>query len=241
VEHFGLASSFYGCAVFVLAGLVVSGSLPISHASVKQSWWSGARALISDRRWLPFLFVVLLAGIAMSVVHSYLFLYMDGLGATGSLMGLALLVATLGEIGILGFSDRLLIHLGTRKLLMLGLAAHALRALLYALIRMPWLVLPIQLLHGLSFSAIWVASVSYASRLAPEGMGATAQGLFGSVMSGLGTALGSLSGGVLYERLGFSVMFSVSAAWALIGLALLVPAVRSRGAARRGSMDGLST
>jgi len=44
----------------------------------------------------------------MSIIHSYLFLYMDQLGASKTLMGYSLAVATLSEIPIFFYADRLL-------------------------------------------------------------------------------------------------------------------------------------
>ena len=68
-------------------------------------------------------------------------------------------------------------------------------------------MLLIQLLHGLSFSTMWVAGVSYANDIAPKGMGATAQGLFSGVQLGLAGTFGGLIGGFLYENLGAVMMF----------------------------------
>lgn len=223
VEQLGMGVSFYGYVALMFGGLVIATRMPISHASIGQSWWRGVQRLAGDRRWGPFLLVALIGGIAMSVVHSYLFLYMKSLEASSTLT-----VATLSEVAVFGLSDRLLIRLGTRKLLMLGLVAHIVRVLLYSLIRTPWVVLSVQLLHGFSFSMIWVAGVSHANRLAPAGMGATVQGLFSSVFFGMGGSLGALSGGMVYERLGFPMMFRLSAIWGLLGLVLFAVVGRSR-------------
>ena len=165
---------------------------------------------------------------ALSVVHNFLFLYLSDLGASNSLMGLSLSVATLGELSVFFFSDRLLLRLGTRRLLVVALLAHVARVSLYSVLREPWLVLPVHLLHGLAFSALWVACVSLANEMAPEGMGATAQGLLNSVFFGLGGSLGGLSGGFVYERFGFAVLFRLAAILGLVGVSLFVLTSRGR-------------
>jgi MFS transporter, PPP family, 3-phenylpropionic acid transporter len=81
------------------------------------------------------------------------------------------------------------------------------RSLAYSFISAPGWVLLIQLLHGPSFSALWVAGVSYANEIAPKGMGATAQGLFSGVLLGLSGAFGGLIGGLMYANLGAAMMF----------------------------------
>jgi PPP family 3-phenylpropionic acid transporter len=229
VELWGLRASFYGYMALMFAGLLVSWSMPISKASIGRGLLGGLRLLFGRREWLFFLGIVFIAGSSSSTVHNYLFLYMDELGASSLTMGLALTCATLGELAVFGVSDRLLKRVGTQHMLALALFAHALRVLAYSVIRVPWLVLPVQLLHGLAFSALWVACVSQANRLAPPGMGATAQGLFNSVLFGLGGSLGALAGGWLYEVAGFSPMFRLAAGWAVLGLLLLLTVGRRPG------------
>jgi predicted MFS family arabinose efflux permease len=91
----------------------------------------------------------------------------------------------------------------------------------YALISNPWLVLPMQLLHGFSFSALWVAGVAHADGTAPSGMSTTAQAIFSGVSMGLAAAVGAFIGGLLYERVGLAAMFGWGAADLLLALALL--------------------
>jgi PPP family 3-phenylpropionic acid transporter len=228
VERFGLTASFYAYALLMLGGLIVSWWLPISRTGIGQDYFRGLRRLVADPRWLSFLVFLSVGGMTLSVVHNYLFLYLDDIGASSSLMGLSLTVATLGELAAFLSSDRLLLRLGTRRLLVVSLLAHVVRVSLYSVLRVPWLVLPVQLLHGLSFSAMWVACVSYANQIAPEGMGATAQGLLNGVFFGLGGALGALSGGFAYERFGFAVMFRLAAVLGLLGVLLFVVTSRKR-------------
>ena len=105
---------------------------------------------------------------------------------------------------------------------MFSLLACGVQAFAYSLMRTPWLVLPIQLLHGPAFSAMWAAGVSYAAEIAPEGMGATAQGLFSGVAMGLRSALGAFIGGLLFEGLGAALMFRWGGVSAVLGLLLFV-------------------
>ena len=42
----------------------------------------------------------------------------------------------------------------------------------------PWAVLPIELLHGVTFGCAWAAGTLYCSRIAPRGLEATTQALF---------------------------------------------------------------
>jgi MFS family permease len=221
VEQYGLNWSFYSYSLFLLAGLALSTGLPIAQASIGRGFWRGLRLLAGNRRWLFFLALIFAAGAGSSLINNYLFLYMAELGASKTLMGLALSVATLSELFIFATSDRLLDRWGVRGLLGLALTALVLRLMAYALISNPWLVLPVQLLHGFSFSALWVAGVAHADRTAPSGMSTTAQAIFSGVSMGLAAAAGAFIGGLLYERVGLAAMFGWGATGLLLALALL--------------------
>jgi PPP family 3-phenylpropionic acid transporter len=162
----------------------------------------------------------------LATVHNFLFLYLSDLGAGPMLMGLSLSVATLSELAVFVLGERLLGRLGPRGLLLLGTAATLLRLAAYSAIRAPGLVLLVQLLHGLSFSATWVAAVSFAHRMAPPGLGATAQALVGGVTFGVSAAAGSSLGGLLYQAGGPHAMYRWAALALLAALALYVPLSR---------------
>jgi PPP family 3-phenylpropionic acid transporter len=219
IEWAGLVVSFFGYAILMGGCLLVSLRLSISRSSIGRGLGRGLRALFGRREWLLFLAGIWIGGVSLAAIHNYLFLYMADLGAGNVLMGVALSCATLGELSVFYYADRILARLGARKMIVLALCAHAVRVLAYSFIRTPVWVLPVQILHGLSFSALWVASVSYANEIAPEGMGTTAQGLLNSVFFGLGGSVGALLGGSIYARWGFPVMFRLSALAALLGSA----------------------
>jgi PPP family 3-phenylpropionic acid transporter len=222
VERTGLQWAFYSYLVLMFGGLVVSFRLPVGRVGIGRHFWQDLRLLLTNRRWILFLMTVLVGGLSLAIVINFLFLYLDDLGASKSLMGLSLTVATISELPVWFLSSRLLSRWGTRGLLAVSLVASALQAFAYSSIRTPWLVMPIQLLHGPAFAAMWVAGVSYASEIAPEGMGATAQGLFAGVVMGLRSALGAFVGGLLYDSLGAVPMFRWGGVSALLGLFLFV-------------------
>lgn len=218
IDRAGLPWAFYSYALLTAASLLVAWRLPVAQASLGLPFWTGLRLLAFDFRWLLFSGLSLVAGMAMAVTNNYLFLYMNDIGANKALMGISLTVATLSELPVFFFSDRLLSRVGGPGLLALALLGSSGRALAYSVIRIPWLVLPVQLLHGLTFSTLWVGGVAIARQLAPVGMGATAQGLFGSLLFGLGAALGGLAGGWLYQELGGAGMFR----WTGVGVLLAI-------------------
>ncbi|MCB0060461.1 MAG: MFS transporter [Caldilineaceae bacterium] len=224
IERFGLTWSFYSALLFLVGCLVATLKFQVQPAQIGQPFWQGIRFFITNRAWLVFLITLFINGVAAGVGNNFLFLYLDELAASEVLMGATLLVATASEIPIFFFGDRLLNRLGARGLLLLSLSATVVRMAGYALMSAAWVALPINLLHGLTFSAMWVAGVSYANRAAPPGMGATAQGVLSGVSMGIAGATGAVIGGYLYESVGPAATFGwagVAVAGGLIFFALV--------------------
>jgi len=220
IERNQIHWAFYGYLLLMSCGLFIAWLLPIRQTLSRSPFRRSLILIAGNGQWVLFLAVVFIGGMCLATISNYLFLYMNYLGASKTLMGLSLTFATISELPIMFFSDRLLNRWGARGLLMMALLAYVLRALAYTLFSEPWLFLGVQLLHGLTFSAMWVAGVSYADRIAPEGLGATAQGLFSGVLLGLGGIAGGLIGGILYDELGAMSLFRLVAAVAFIGFVI---------------------
>lgn len=228
-EYGGLLWPFAGYFVIMLVGLLVITKLPLARARLAVPFRHGARSILSNSRWGLFLFAVFASGVGLSSTNVFLFLYMQHLGASKALMGLALTSATVSELPFFFFTNRLLRLWGARGLLVFGMAVYVVRVLLYSFTASPWVVLLIQLLHGPTFSAIWVAGVSYADEIAPKGLGATAQGIFNATLGGMGGALGAVFAGYLYQVMGVDGMYRVIGLTVFVGIAVfLVAARRSR-------------
>lgn len=56
----------------------------------------------------------------------------------------------------------------------------------YSLVRDPWTILFLEVLHGPSLGLCWPTMVSYGDKVAPSGTKATIQGLVGAVFEGIG-------------------------------------------------------
>jgi PPP family 3-phenylpropionic acid transporter len=224
--------AFWGYAFFMAMSFFVTLRTTVPQVSVGSTVWRGMSALLRDRRWPSFLIVIFVAGAGFSLIYNYLFLYMEHLGASESLMGLAFTISKASDAVILFLSSRMLERWGTRNTLMLALGALVVRLLAYSLISAPLLVLGVQLLQGLTVALLVAAGVPYANHIAPHGMGATAQGLFTGVTFGLSASVGAFIGGAAYDRLGLSQTFGIAGLLVLAALSLMLARER---AARRAS------
>ncbi len=222
IEDHGLKLAFWIFSGVMFLALLVSQSFTFEQTETRQSVLRGARILLAESRYRIFLLMALVCGIGFSTANSYLFPYMAELNATESLMGLAMTISTVSELPVLLFSNRILRWLGPRRMLVLGMAATAVRLLLYAAIHTPKVVIISQLMNGLTYAMVWVAGVSYANQTAPPGLSATGQGLFGAMTFGVGASIGGFAGSMLLEALGGRGMFLVVGVFFTVSLGVLL-------------------
>ena len=221
VENYGLRIAFLIFWGIMFLNLLVSQKFVFGKADKRTSNNNGIRTLLANCRWLHFPPLSFLGGLGAFSVASYLFPYMAELGANESQMGIALAVATLTEIPIFFFGDRLVRRFTAGGLFTLGLILIGISSLLYAAASTPLMVFIIQAFSGMIFPAVWLAGVSYADENAPAGLESTAQGLFSAVTFGFGSAVSGFVGGLLLESIGGRGMFLIFGIVILVGLAVI--------------------
>ena len=163
--------------------------------------------VLSNFKIASFLVALLIMGIEMSSIYMYLFLYLEDLGASNLLLGISLAVTTSAEIPLMFVSGFVIKKIGHEGVFYLTFMAFALRFFCYSLLPSAWYVLPVELLHGITFGLCWPAVTSYVGIIAPHGMAATVQGLASGLLFALGAVISGLAGGPIYAKYGAKRMF----------------------------------
>ena len=135
----------------------------------------------------------------------------------------------------MAFGGWFLARFGAYRLICFALAVFALRFAAFGLITTPAWILPVQLLHGLSYGAYLMASVTLAHRIAGRQQAATAQALLTAVSFGFGSITGALVGGALLDTVGTANLFLGAAVLMVIDLCLLVLGNRAVGLDRNAA------
>ncbi|KAH3732673.1 MFS transporter [Pelomyxa schiedti] len=127
------------------------------------------------------------------------------------LYGLSIACTVIMEVPIFFFSQRLTDIIGQKGMLLVSHVSLILRVSFYTVMPNEWVLLPIELLHGLVIAPMMSTAVTMLSQSAPKGFETTAQSLFTATYSGLGSCIGQVVCGVVVKKLGCLFLFQAVA------------------------------
>ncbi|MBL0356407.1 MAG: MFS transporter [Chitinophagaceae bacterium] len=134
-----------------------------------------------------------------TTIWNFYSLYMKENGASASLVGYGLAFQGLCELPLFYFSAKIIARLGLKTTLIITVLATVIRMLLYSAIKNPYAALPVELLHGFSWSLFWVTCVEYVNKLVDERWLATGQSLLYAAYFGIGAIAGNYWTGYLHD------------------------------------------
>jgi PPP family 3-phenylpropionic acid transporter len=133
----------------------------------------------------------------------------QGLGEamTGVLWG----VGVAAEVAFLWFGEGWRRRVGPERLVFLGGAGALVRWTCFAFSPPLWLLVPLQALHALSFTATYVGSLQLVERLAPARSATIAQTLNGVLTTGFLMGFSTMAAGPLFDAVGARGYLAMSA------------------------------
>ena len=188
----------------------------------------GAFELFKNTKLLLLLFSVLLISIAGTSIWNFYSLYMKENGASASLVGYGLSLQGLFEIPFFYFSAWIISRLGMKTTLLVTVIATAVRLILYSITDNPNMALPIEVLHGISWSLFWVICVEWINKLVDANWLATGQSLLYAAYYGAGAILGNYWAGFLSDTgMRLSEIFLINAALVAFVFILIAVVLRT--------------
>jgi MFS transporter, PPP family, 3-phenylpropionic acid transporter len=162
-----------------------------SHEKSNTSAYTNLWAVVKNPTLLLLLFCVFLVSVGATTIWNFYSAYLKENGATDALVGYGLSFQGLCELPIFYFSAAIILRLGLKTTLLITVCATAIRMLLYYFIKTPIATLPVELLHGFSWSLFWVVCVEYVNKLVDEHWLATGQSLLYAAYFGIGAITGN--------------------------------------------------
>ena len=215
-----------GGSYLVLTGLSLL--LPEQKGAIPFAGRQGRRILSGNPRLVMFLAANIFIGATLGVYNTYQAIFLQFLEARNWLVGLTVSLQALVEIPLMIMVPFLLKRIAPRGIILAGALLLPMRWLLYVLIQQPGWVAPSQLIHGVVVISFYVVGVSYIDQLVGAQWRATGQGLYGTVMDGIGPAIGVYLAGVVFEWFGMRSVWGINIIMGLIGLGLLWLALKQK-------------
>ncbi|CAL1290549.1 unnamed protein product [Larinioides sclopetarius] len=160
-------------------------------------------SVLKSKEFLFFETSVLLNGMATGFVWFYLMWFLTAIGGSRFLLGVTQAVQCFaGEIPCMFFSGWMIDKMGHFNIMTASLLSYAIRFLWYSLLQNPWLVLPVECLHGITYGVYYTTVASYAKKSAKPGTEATTQSLLFTTHEGIGAGIGCVLAGIGFDSLG---------------------------------------
>ncbi|GIY02710.1 MFS_1_like domain-containing protein [Caerostris darwini] len=167
---------------------------------------------------LAYEFVICMNGVAAGIIWFYLLWFLIAIGGSEFLCGLSLAVQNFGGVILfMFFSDYIIRKVGHYQVLSFSLLLYVARCLWYSYLYNPWLVLPIELCHGVTYGLYYTTLASYGKLSAKPGTEATTQSVVFSTHEGLGAGLGCVFGGLGFDYLGGHQTFRIAGIFCACG------------------------
>lgn len=176
---------------------------PRGDSVIRQVLCVEAFGLLKQRSFLIFIACATLISVPLAMYYAYASPFIGAAGITN--VGGTLAIGQMSELALMFSMPWLYRRFGVKPLLVVGMAAWALRYALFAIgdggDRL-WAIYLGVALHGLCYDFFFVAGAIYTGTIATaKGVNAQAQGMLTLFTYGVGMLLGSQIGGLLYARL----------------------------------------
>ncbi|TRY69336.1 hypothetical protein TCAL_04104 [Tigriopus californicus] len=158
---------------------------------------------------LAYLVSFLTAGLLWGFLETFLFWFMEDLGATKFLMGLSLAVGTLAGVPVTIFSRVIISKLGHHFVILTTLVIYSCRMLGYSFIQEPKMVFVLEFLKPLCTTLLIISAMTFVKDVSTLTTVATMEGIFGSLYFGVGRGLGGLIGAYSWELIGPRLTFQL--------------------------------
>ncbi|MBI3089374.1 MAG: MFS transporter [Candidatus Tectomicrobia bacterium] len=215
----------------LLSGLGAAACAALLPASPQLQSSAGGRSLgrlLGNRTYVIYLATAFLMRLSHAGYVTFYSIYLDSLGVSRGIIGVAWSLGVICEVAVLMTSGRIVRRAGVQALILLAMGAAVLRWFLFATATNPGVLVAAQSLHGLTFGAFHVGSVTLIQSLVPDELRASGQGLFTASAYGLGGILGAWMVGAIAAAASIPVVFGTSVGIVLLALLVFIITVLPR-------------
>lgn len=182
--------------------------------------------LASHRLFILFLVAIGTVQAAHATFYTFGAIHWRASGLTSSWVGALWAIGVLAEVAVFAVSNAVVRRFGAVTLMTAGAVAAVVRWTVMSLDPPLGVLIPLQVLHGLTYGASHLGAIHFMSKAVPEVAGGTAQAIYVSTASGVFQGAATLLSGLLYARYGGGAYLAMSVI-SLVGVAAAVALARS--------------
>ncbi|XP_055937687.1 major facilitator superfamily domain-containing protein 6-like [Argiope bruennichi] len=204
--------SFYLLGVLTIIDLLPVYKLQIGEVKYSPNICKDIWSLLSKLDIAINIFIVFTIGVLSGLLWNYQFWFMEEIGASQVLLGLSqTFECVAAEVPCFLISGWVIRKIGYINCNSLTLFCFGLRYLCFAFMWDPWMTLPVGFFNGPCFGIFFAAMTMYGKTEAPPGTEATVQSLLAMSFEGVGAGMGSILGGIGFDKFGSRKTFLISA------------------------------
>ncbi|XP_068165651.1 major facilitator superfamily domain-containing protein 6-A-like [Antennarius striatus] len=185
----------------------LSDQTPSSPDPAEEFHYSDLLKLLCSVRYSSVLFVAWFMGFGYGFVFTFLYWHLEDLQGTPTLFGVCSILSHVSELAAYFTSHKFIELVGHVRVLYIGLACNTARYLYISYLQNAWIVLPMEVLQGVTHASVWAACISYLSAAVPPALRTSAQGILQGLHLGLGRGCGAMVGGVFVNFFGAAETF----------------------------------
>ncbi|MFA5901962.1 MAG: MFS transporter, partial [Hyphomicrobium sp.] len=232
IEAWGGGFALWMIGAAAVATILAARGLPGHSAAPARSsqgplaWRTTSPArLLSSRLFILFLIAIGCTHGAHATFYTFGALYWQAQGLSAAWVGALWAIGVFAEVALFAFSAPVVQRFGPAQLIVVGAAASIVRWGAMAFDPPLALLIPLQMLHALTYGAAHLGAILFISRAVPHaGMG-SAQSFYATIAAGLALGIIGLISGALYQQVG-GLVFVVPAVAATIGFAASIMLLR---------------
>ena len=219
IEGFGALSSIWlfitAAALLLLASQMLPRPKGLGRLKAATTGspirFSEALSLARSPIFLLFLITSSLVSAGHAIYYSFGTLHWQTLGISTGTIGALWAIGVIAEIVLFAYSRPVVARIGSLNLILIAGFAAVLRWSVTATDPPLALLMPLQILHGLTFGAAHLGSIYFISESVPAAYAATAQGLYAAFAAGLVMGAAMLGAGTLYDLVAGKAYFVMAA------------------------------